>query len=123
MFCSINALFQKATAFAKSNSSRLQSLLSVVGVMAALLTVPTEAMAAVDLPFVSGIGCTIVQYLKGPMAVVIFMVVLVATLVIGMISKMDWGKIIGVVVIFGMLQGLTALLMNSGYINIPSCMM
>jgi type IV secretory pathway VirB2 component (pilin) len=123
MFTSVKSLFLKIAAFGKKHGSRAQSALIGMGFLAALLAVPTEAMAAVDLPFVSGIGCTIVQYLKGPMAVVIFMIVLVATLVVGMISKMDWGKIIGVVVIFGMLQGLTALLMNSGYINIPSCMM
>lgn len=123
MFTSVKSLFLKIATFGKKHGSRAQSALIGMGFLAALLAVPTEAMAAVDLPFVSGIGCTIVQYLKGPMAVVIFMIVLVATLVVGMISKMDWGKIIGVVVIFGMLQGLTALLMNSGYINIPSCMM
>lgn len=123
MFTTMTTKFKAAVAAVKKHGFRAQSFLIAMAYIAALVSVPTDAMAAVDLPFVSGIGCTIVQYLKGPMAVVIFMIVLVATLVVGMISKMDWGKIIGVVVIFGMLQGLTALLMNSGYINIPSCMM
>ena len=41
----------------------------------------------------------------------------VATLVVGMISKMDWSRIIAVCVIFGILISLGAILGNSSYVQ------
>ena len=58
-----------------------------------------------------------VQWLKGPLAILIFILVCVATFVIGMITKMDWARIITVCVIFGVLISLGAILGNSSYIQ------
>ena len=122
MSLNLKSKIKAAASFIKKHVAASKSLLVAIGTMATLLVMPSEAAAAVSLPFIDGIGCTVVQYLKGPMAIVIFMIVLVSTLVVGMISKMDWGKIIGVVVIFGLLQGLGIILITSGMIGLPSCM-
>ena len=45
----------------------------------------------------------------------LFVVVVIATLVIGMISKMDWSRIISVCVVFGIIIGLGGVLANSSY--------
>ncbi|MFC6281214.1 TrbC/VirB2 family protein [Polaromonas aquatica] len=85
--------------------------------VAALLTVmPLEAMAqSFDIPFITTFGCGVVKWLKGPLAILIFVLVVIATLVIGMISKMDWSRIISVCVVFGIIIGLGGILANSSY--------
>ena len=82
---------------------------------------PTAAHAqsatSISVPFISEFGCSIVQYLKGPLAILIFILVCVGTLVIGMITKMDWARIITVCVIFGIVISIGAILGNSSYIQ------
>lgn len=86
-----------------------------------LVLAPTAAHAqsatSISVPFISEFGCSIVQYLKGPLAILIFILVCVATLVIGMITKMDWARIITVCVIFGIVISIGAILGNSSYIQ------
>lgn len=77
-----------------------------------MLTGPAHA-APFNVPFINEIGCQVVQWMKGPLAVVVFIIVVVATLLIGMIAKMDWGKLIAVTVIFGILSGIGGILANS----------
>lgn len=78
------------------------------------------AQGAITVPFIQDFGCSIVQWLKGPMAILIFIVVCVVTLVFGMITKMDWGKIITVCIIFGVILGLGKILLTYGDIaNMP----
>ncbi len=84
----------------------------------AIAMLPVPALAAgFDVPFISEFGCQVVQWLKGPLAVLIFILVVVAALVIGMITKMDWGKIITVCVIFGLVVAIGGILSNSSYIQ------
>lgn len=71
----------------------------------------------ITVPFIQDFGCSVVQWLKGPLAILIFVLVSVATLVIGMITKMDWARIITVCVIFGILISLGAILGNSSYVQ------
>lgn len=79
---------------------------------------PAQAHAAsIEVPFIQDFGCSVVQWLKGPLAILIFILVCVATLVIGMITKMDWARIITVCVIFGVLIGLGSILSSSNYIQ------
>lgn len=92
------------------------AILLAFAVVAAIL--PSQAHAAsIDVPFIRDFGCSIVQWLKGPLAVMIFVLVCVVTLVMGMITKMDWGRIITVCILFGILIGLGAIFASSSYIQ------
>lgn len=85
-----------------------------------LLALPLDAMAqgaTIQVPFIQDFGCSVVRWLKGPLAVLIFVLVCVGTLVIGMITKMDWAAIITACVVFGVIIGLGAILTSSSYIN------
>jgi type IV secretory pathway VirB2 component (pilin) len=79
----------------------------------AMLAGPAHAAASFDVPFINEIGCKVVQWMKGPLAIIVFIIVVAAVLLIGMIAKMDWGKLIAVTVIFGILTGLGGILANS----------
>jgi hypothetical protein len=74
------------------------------------------------MPFIDGIGCQVANWMKGPLAVIVFILVIVATFIVGLITKMDWGKIITVAIVFGLIQGLVALLLSSGRITLPGCL-
>ena len=104
------------------NQTPKQMLLAGLTIMAAfmLMTLPQDAYAqfgggssTVNIPFVTDFGCNIFKWMRGPLAILIFVVVAVATLVVGMISKMDWSRIISVCVIFGIVVSLGSLLANS----------
>jgi type IV secretory pathway VirB2 component (pilin) len=86
---------------------------ALLGLGLALFTPGAAHAATIQIPFIQDFGCSIVQWLKGPLAILIFILVCVATLVIGMITKMDWARIISVCVIFGILISLGAILGNS----------
>jgi len=94
-------------------------LLLVATLIALLLAlVPTPALAqAIQVPFIQDFGCSVVQWLRGPLAVLIFIVVCVVVLVFGMIARMDWAHIITVCIIFGVVLGLGSILASSDYIN------
>jgi len=79
----------------------------------AVLAGPAHAAASFDVPFINEIGCKVVQWMKGPLAIIVFIIVVVATLLLGMIAKMDWGKLIAVTVMFGILTGIGGILANS----------
>lgn len=100
------------------------SFAKAVLLMAAFLLLPQEVFAqSVQLPMITNIGCKIVSWMQGPLAIVVFLVVAVATIVIGMFAKMDWAKILTVVVLYGILQGLGSFLLSAGFINLPpSCL-
>lgn len=92
-------------------------------VLALCMLTPGVAHAAgISIPFIQDFGCSIVQWLKGPLAILIFVLVCVATLVIGMITKMDWARIISVCVIFGIVIGLGTILNSSAAIQNASGM-
>jgi type IV secretory pathway VirB2 component (pilin) len=67
------------------------------------------------------VGCDILNWMKGELAVIIFLIVAVVTIVVGMFARMDWSKILGAVVLYGILQGLATILLSSGAITLPSC--
>lgn len=73
-----------------------------------------------SVPFINEFGCNIVAWMKGPLAILIFIIVCVATLVIGMIAKMDWARIIQVCVLFGIVIAIGSILSNSSYIQAVS---
>lgn len=97
---------------------RSPALAGLVLLMLICAFAPAPAHAAtIEVPFIQDFGCSVVQWLKGPLAILIFILVCVATLVIGMITKMDWARIITVCVIFGVLIGLGSILSSSNYIQ------
>ena len=51
-------------------------------------------------------GCSIYNFLTGPLAIWAFILVVVGTLLVGMIARIDFSKIITVVVIFALIQGI-----------------
>ncbi|EKD97326.1 MAG: hypothetical protein ACD_23C00967G0002 [uncultured bacterium] len=113
----INALRQN-----QWNDQNLKTVVTATLVAALLTVMPLEAMAqSFDIPFITQFGCSVVKWMKGPLAILIFVVVVIATLVIGMISKMDWSRIISVCVVFGIIIGLGGVLANSSYFqSMPS---
>lgn len=111
--------FAAASQFAgtPANPAHLPILVAVVMLMLALFAPSTAFAQGITVPFIQDFGCSVVQWLKGPLAIVVFVIVVVVTLVFGMITKMDWGKIITVCILFGVLLGMGSILSNSGYIN------
>jgi type IV secretory pathway VirB2 component (pilin) len=103
------------------NVLRNPAMSGLLFLLAFVALAPTAAHAqsatSISVPFISEFGCSIVQYLKGPLAILIFILVCVGTLVIGMITKMDWARIITVCVIFGIVISIGAILGNSSYIQ------
>lgn len=83
-----------------------------------LTTLPVDAMAqSFDVPFITQFGCKVIQWMKGPLAILIFVLVAISTLVIGMISKMDWSRIISVCVVFGIVISIGSVLANSSQLQ------
>jgi type IV secretory pathway VirB2 component (pilin) len=98
------------------DGQNLKTIVTAILATALLAALPIEAMAQTfDIPFITQFGCGVVKWMKGPLAILIFVVVVIATLVIGMISKMDWSRIISVCVVFGIIIGLGGVLANSSY--------
>jgi type IV secretory pathway VirB2 component (pilin) len=90
--------------------------------IAILLSLPLAASAAgFSLPFVTGLGCDVVTWMKGELAILVFVLVAVATLVIGQFARMDWTRMLSLVVIYGILQGLVSILLTTNTVRLPSC--
>lgn len=100
----------------RANPDHLPLVVAIAMLLLAMFT-PSAAFAQIQVPFIQDFGCSVVQWLKGPLAIVIFVMVCVVTLVFGMISKMDWGKIITTCILFGVVLGLGSILSRNGYIN------
>jgi len=69
------------------------------------------------LPGFSQLGCTIMQWLTGELSMYIFFIVVIVTLLVGFFAKMDWAKILGVIVLFGLLKGVVTLFASSGFMR------
>lgn len=99
------------------------STVATMAILVGLFFMPIDAMAqAFDVPFISGMGCSVANWMKGPLAIMIFVIVCIATLVVGLITKMDWGRMITVAVVFGIIQGFVSLLLSSGRVQLPGCL-
>lgn len=97
-------------------------LVATVLVGSLLILLPQAAAAAgFSLPFITGIGCDVVRWMKGELAIIIFLLVSVATFVVGLFAKMDWTRILSIVVVYGILQGLASILLSTNTIQVPSC--
>ncbi len=73
----------------------------------------THAQAQqIDSSMLGSFGCSIYSFLTGPLAIWAFILVVVGTLVIGLIAKVDFAKIIVVVVVFALIQAIGAYMMS-----------
>jgi type IV secretory pathway VirB2 component (pilin) len=97
--------------------------LAVTLMIASLLLLLPELAAAAgfSLPFITGIGCDVVRWMKGELAIIVFLLVSVATFVVGLFARMDWTRILSIVVVYGILQGLASILLSTNTIQVPSC--
>ncbi|MEJ8838106.1 TrbC/VirB2 family protein [Ramlibacter sp. AN1133] len=111
----------RSTATGPLRTPAAAALLAVFALVTAFALMPGPAYAQqIQVPFVQEFGCSVVQWLKGPLAILIFILVCVATLVIGMITKMDWARIITVCVLFGLVVSSGAVLASSSFVqNVP----
>lgn len=64
-----------------------------------------NAGGAIDTALISQFGCSIYDFLTGPIAIWAFVLVVIGTLLVGLLAKVDFSKIITVVVIFALIQG------------------
>ena len=110
------------SAFFKPSADLAGPAIASLLVALILAAIPVQAMAQTfDIPFITGFGCEVIKWMKGPLAIMIFVIVVVATLVIGLMAKMDWSRIISVCVVFGIIIGLGKILANSEFLQaVPS---
>lgn len=101
--------------------ARMQSLQALVVMLLASLLMPGIAHAqsgsSLQLPIVTEVACPVIQWMQGPLGIIIFICVVAATLLIGMIAKMDWSRIITVTVILAILVGLGGIISNSSTLS------
>lgn len=73
----------------------------------------THAQAQqIDSSMLGAFGCSIYGFLTGPLAIWAFILVVVGTLVVGLIAKVDFAKIIVVVVVFAIIQAIGTYMMS-----------
>lgn len=113
--------FENAHPTAALMKARLQSLATMAVTQIALLLMPSIANAqsgsTLQLPIVTEVACPVIQWMQGPLGIIIFICVVAATLLIGMIAKMDWSRIITVTVILAILVGLGGIISNSSTLS------
>jgi type IV secretory pathway VirB2 component (pilin) len=82
------------------------SLLALAG------TASAQSGSALDTAMLGNFGCAIYNFLTGPLAIWAFILVLVGTLLVGLIAKIDFSKIIVVVVVFALIQAIGTYVMS-----------
>ena len=78
---------------------------------------PAAAAAQIDSAMLGSFGCAIYNFLTGPLAIWAFILVVVGTLLIGLIAKVDFAKIIVVVVVFALIQAIGTYMMSINSIS------
>lgn len=107
---------------------KVQTVIKHATILAALSAFSTLAMAqtapgggAFSSLGLGALACTIIQWLTGELAIIVFFIVGIATFLVGMMMKMDWAKIVALIVMFGLLQGFTGLFGSYIQNNTLSC--
>ncbi len=93
------------------------SVLAVLAIVAVLMAPGGAHAAGFEIPFLQEFGCPIVQWMRGPLAILIFILVVIGCLIMGMVMKMDWGRIISVTIIFAILTALGGIMANNSYVQ------
>lgn len=71
-----------------------------------LMSAARAAEGEINSELLGTFGCSIYNFLTGPLAVWAFILVVVGTLLVGLVAKIDFSKIIVVIVIFALIQGI-----------------
>lgn len=98
-------------------SARRQIMKGAFSVATAML--PAISFAAFKVDFISGIGCDVLNWLKSDLSILILFLMVITIIIGGMISRMDWTRILVVIVLYGLLHGVVAIF--AGQVNAPSC--
>ncbi len=98
----------------------------VFAVMAIALASVNAHALTIDTGFLTSIGCAIYEYLTGPLASWAFVVVIGGGIVMGLITSIDWGKIVPAVAIFAVVQSLGMIIIENPtaakYLRTASCL-
>lgn len=89
-----------------------------------LCVLPGHAMAmSMSIPFISEIGCAVVQYMRSTLSIIVFVIVVIAALIMGFMGKVGWDRILMACVLFGLITGIGSWLGSSSYVaNFSSCL-
>ena len=109
----------------QSNTTRnLLVMLTIMAVSSAAFAGGGGGESLIKLDFIDKIGCGIVLFMQSTLAPIVLALVVVVTIVVGMFAKMDWSKIVSVLILFGILMGLGKILASAvegGTVKMPSC--
>lgn len=56
------------------------------------------------------LGCDVIAWMMGDLATIIFFIVVILTIVVGFFAKMDWSKILSIIILMGILKGVPTML-------------
>lgn len=92
---------------------------AILSLFCMLATTAAHAQSAggFTLPGFKELGCKVILWLTSELSIMIFFIVVIVTLIVGFFAKMDWTKILGVIVLLGLLKG-TAMLF-AGFVTLP----
>lgn len=97
----------------------------IAALIIGLATMNANALT-IDAGFITNIGCAVYEYLTGPIASWGFAVMIAVGLVVGFFTSIDWGKIIGVVAVFAVIQSLGMIIVENPtaakYLKTASCL-
>lgn len=93
----------------RATTTRIYEKLMVMLILAASSSIASAQSTTFSVPGLKALACSIIKWMTGELAVIIFFVVGVATLLVGMMMKMDWAKIVALIVMFGLVQGFLGL--------------
>nr|WP_158387183.1 hypothetical protein [Comamonas testosteroni] len=97
----------------------------MAGMALAAASINAHALT-IDTGFLTSIGCAIYEYLTGPLASWAFVVVIGGGIVMGLITSIDWGKIVPAVAIFAVVQSLGMIIIENPtaakYLRTASCL-
>lgn len=78
-----------------------------------LASTTTSAMAqSIDTSFLTSFGCVVYEYLTGPVAYWGFLFVVIAALLMGFFSRIEWSSIIVAVIVFAVLQSVATIVIQ-----------
>lgn len=82
-----------------------------------LLMMAEQHAIAFTAPGLTTLGCEVLKWMTSELSIIIFFIIIVVTLLVGFFAKMDWTKILGVIVLFGLMKG--AGTMFGSFVTLP----
>lgn len=81
---------------------------------------------SIDTSFITTFGCVIYDYLTGPLSTWAFIIVVIAALVLGFFTSVDWSKIVIAVALFAVVQSIASIMVENPtaakYLRTASCL-